>query len=340
MRIVASVDIGTYTSRLGIAQITDGHLNIIKRVSVITNLGDRVDATGKFNNQAIERVVDACAQFVNLIHEFNVEATCTTLTSAARDAKNVEMLLEKLRNLGLKPQVIAGETEARLTFLGVASDFVSEKIAVVDSGGGSTEIAIGSLKINDDVDSNNAKLENQKLQVPTLQLDCVHSFNIGARRMTERYFEGREVVSEKDISQMRQDIYPLFKKYFSRVDAMPSRMIFVGGTITSLASIDLEMVPYDSSKIHLYEFTHEGIQRCLDRFSGKTVEQIAKLPGIQQKRAPIIQGGAIIIDEILHAANMSNLTISENGLITGVVLTIIQNLNQNLTSIGWLPELS
>ena len=331
MHTVASVDIGTITSRVGIATVEDGHIVHLERTSIITDLGEGVDATGEFSQAAIDRVVKACESFVALIEQAGVEATCTTLTSAARDAKNADVLLEKLRGLGLIPQVIAGEIEAKLTFFGVASDFVGERIAVVDSGGGSTEVVVGELACD---------AGDGEPLMPQLALEQSRSFNIGARRLTERYLLRHDIATEKDRQDLRDGIYPEFVQYFSQFSSMPDRMIFVGGTITSLAAIDLEMVPYDSSRVHLLQMPKVAVERCIDKFAGKSVEQIAQLPGIQAKRAHVIQAGALIIDELLHAAQMPQLTISENGLITGVVLTITQAIEQNSTSIGWLPELS
>ena len=331
MHTVASIDIGTITSRVGIATVDNGHVVSLERTSIITDLGEGVDATGEFCDAAINRVVSACAVFVEKIKEANVEATCTTLTSAARDAKNSGVLLERLRGLGLIPQVIPGEVEAKLTFFGVASDFVGERIAVVDSGGGSTEVVIGALETSDGITS---------FELPQLMLEQSRSFNIGARRVTERYLLRNKVVSDEDRTDLRQAIYPEFKEYLSELSQMPDRMIFVGGTITSLASIDLEMVPYDSSRVHLLELPRASVKRCLEKFANKTVDEIAQLPGIQAKRAHVIQAGALIIDELLHAAEASSFTISENGLITGVVLTITQVLDENSTSISWVPELS
>lgn len=331
MHTVASIDIGTITSRVGIATVEDGRIVNLERTSIITDLGEGVDATGEFSRDAIERVVKACESFVSLIEQAGVEATCTTLTSAARDAKNADVLLEKLRSLGLAPQVIPGEIEAKLTFFGVASDFVGERIAVVDSGGGSTEIVVGELA---------CEVLGHTVSMPKLALEQSWSFNIGARRLTERYLLRHDIVSDKDRQDLRDSIYPEFKQYFSQFSSMPDRMIFVGGTITSLAAIDLEMVPYDSSRVHLLQMSKVSVERCIDKFIDKSVEQIAQLPGIQAKRAHVIQAGALIIDELLHAAQIPQLTISENGLITGVVLTITQVIDKKSTSIGWLPELS
>ena len=114
---VAAIDIGTVSSRLSLAEVAGGRVLAARKHTEITDLGQGVDATGRFAADAVARVVDACRVFVDEARAFGAEAVSTTLTSAARDAANAAELLGPLRELGLIPQVIPGEVEARLTFL-------------------------------------------------------------------------------------------------------------------------------------------------------------------------------------------------------------------------------
>lgn len=143
---VAAIDLGTVSSRLLTAEVDGGSIVRSAKRTEITDLGQGVDATGLLSDEAIDRVIGACASFVDEISAFEPDAVCCTLTSAARDAGNGRVLLSGLEGLGLRPQVIPGEVEARLTFYGVAHDFAGERIAVADSGGGSTELAQGGLR--------------------------------------------------------------------------------------------------------------------------------------------------------------------------------------------------
>ena len=140
---VAAIDLGTVSSRLVLAQVEAGAIVESSKHTEITDLGEGVDATGRFCEAAVERVLAACRMFVDEARAFGAVRICTTCTSAARDASNAALLLDGLRELGLEPQVIPGEVEARLTFFGVAHDFAGERIIVADSGGGSTELATG-----------------------------------------------------------------------------------------------------------------------------------------------------------------------------------------------------
>lgn len=133
---VAAIDLGTVSSRLVLAQVEGGAIVDSSKHTEITDLGEGVDATGRFCEAAVERVLAACRMFVDEARAFGAACICTTCTSAARDASNAALLLDGLRDLGLEPQVIPGEVEARLTFFGVAHDFAGERIIVADSGGG------------------------------------------------------------------------------------------------------------------------------------------------------------------------------------------------------------
>ena len=131
---VAAIDLGTVSSRLVLAQVEGGAIVESSKHTEITDLGEGVDATGRFCEAAVERVLAACHMFVDEARAFGAACICTTCTSAARDASNAALLLDGLRELGLEPQVIPGEVEARLTFFGVAHDFAGERIIVADSG--------------------------------------------------------------------------------------------------------------------------------------------------------------------------------------------------------------
>lgn len=114
---VAAIDLGTVSSRLVLAQVEGGAIVESSKHTEITDLGEGVDATGRFCEAAVERVLAACRMFVDEARAFGAACICTTCTSAARDASNAALLLDGLRELGLEPQVIPGEVEARLTFL-------------------------------------------------------------------------------------------------------------------------------------------------------------------------------------------------------------------------------
>lgn len=318
---IAAIDLGTVSSRLLCAEMSNGQITASTKRTVITDLGERVDATGVFAPAAIDRVTQACAEFVREAREFGAQHVCCTLTSAARDVSNGNDLLDRLRDLGLVPQVIPGEVEARLTFYGVAHDFANERIAVADSGGGSTELVVGRA-----CDGG-------------LELDCTESLNIGCRRVTERFFSSVPP-SADELDKAAAWARAQFEPYWAGLANRPERLVAVGGTVTTLVAMVHELAVYDSHFVHLRDLTIEQVEDGIDRMRSLTVEQIAQLPGIQAKRAPVILAGAIVVRELMRAGGYGRLTVSENSLLAGAAATIYEAAVSGRTVIGWIPGLS
>lgn len=320
---IAAIDLGTVSSRLSLARVRDGAIVDSRKHSIITDMGKDVDATGLFRSDSMERVVDACRAFVEEAREFGAEVTCATLTSAARDAGNAGMLLERLGALGLAPQVIPGEVEARLTFYGVAHDFPRERIAVADPGGGSTEIVVGTYDP----------------AAALLELEHVESLNIGCRRLTDRFFTA-DPPAASELAAASSWAHEQFEAYWGAVENRPRRLVSVGGTVTTLVSLAHELEPYDSSFVHLRELGLQEVEHQLARMSALSVEEIRGLKGIQPKRAPMMVAGSIIIRELLRAGGYSGLTVSESSLLAGMAATIDETLRGEAPVVGWVPVLS
>lgn len=318
---IAAIDLGTVSSRLLCAEMSNGQITASTKRTVITDLGERVDATGVFAPAAIDRVTQACTEFVREAREFGAQHVCCTLTSAARDVSNGNDLLDRLRDLGLVPQVIPGEVEARLTFYGVAHDFANERIAVADSGGGSTELVVGRASDGG------------------LELDCAESLNIGCRRVTERFFSSVPP-SADELDKAAAWARAQFEPYWAGLANRPERLVAVGGTVTTLVAMVHELAVYDSHFVHLRDLTIDQVEDGIDRMRSLTVEQIAQLPGIQAKRAPVILAGAIVVRELMRAGGYGRLTVSENSLLAGAAATIYEAAMSGRTAIGWIPELS
>lgn len=323
VRRVAAIDLGTVSSRLSLAEVAGGTVVSARKHTEITDLGQGVDATGRFDGAAVERVTAACAAFVDEARAFGAEAVSTTLTSAARDAENADELLGRLRALGLTPQVIPGEVEARLTFYGVARDFPDERIAVADSGGGSTEIVVGSYRARE----------------RALDLEHVRSLDIGCRRVTDRFLPG-DPPAAGDIARAAAWSAEQFDAYWREGGELPDRLVAVGGTVTTLVALTLGLEPYDASLVHLRDLTAREVDEAIDRMRHLTAAGIAALPGVQPKRAPVMLAGAVVIRELMRTGGYDALTVSENSLLAGAASTIGEVLSGGLPVVGWTPELS
>ncbi|MFC2765331.1 MAG: phosphatase, partial [Lancefieldella parvula] len=143
--LLAAIDIGTVTARLALAQVEDGRVIRMAKYTQIVNLGEGVDKAKRLLPEAIHRCVGCVSSYVDYAKKEGAEAVVCTLTSAARDAENAPDLGMGLASLGLEPMIIPGEIEGALTFLGVSHDFENHRILVADSGGGSTELVVGTL---------------------------------------------------------------------------------------------------------------------------------------------------------------------------------------------------
>lgn len=165
----ATIDIGTVTCRMLVADVDAAGIHELDREYAITNLGEGVDTTGFLKPCAMERVGRAIDEFMHVLERYG-DSVCVkaVATSASRDAKNSAEFVDMLAGRGIRLSVLPGEREAALSFLGASGDFAGEGIAVVDIGGGSTEVVVGNAG-----------------RAPLF----MHSFNIGCRRVTERFFD-------------------------------------------------------------------------------------------------------------------------------------------------------
>ena len=323
---IAAIDLGTVSSRLVLGEVKAGAIVSSRKHTEITDLGEGVDATGRFCEAAVERVLAACRAFVDEARAFGAECICTTCTSAARDASNAELLLGGLRKLGLLPMVIPGEVEARLTFFGVAHDFAGERILVADSGGGSTELATG---VYDPA-------------VARFELEDTVSLDIGCRRVTERFLHGEPPTPEelKAASAWAEEQFAAHWAQLPVAVELPERLVAVGGTVTTLVAMVHELKQYDPAFVHLHALGLDEVERAVERLSRLTPQQIAELDGVQPKRAPVILAGAVVIRALMRTGGYTELTVSENSLLAGMAATISEVLDGMDPTIGWTPELS
>ena len=325
MTRVAVIDVGTVTARLAIADVADGRVQRMMRQSNIVNLGEGVDQTGVLADAACKRLLSCVDGYLAELQQTNAQAVCCTLTSAARDARNSEDLLSALSARGIRAQVIPGQVEGMLTFLGVAQDFGGERLLVADNGGGSTEFALGELTADG-----------------TLQLDFVQSVDVGCRRVTEKYLSRTDPPAQADLAEAHAFARAAFGAVVSEHEASVhdiARMVMTGGTATTLVALHKQLVPYDSSQVHLATLPRDVVRAQEERLAALPVAARAELPGIQAKRAPVILGGAVAVSEAMDAFGMHELTVSESDLLFGLSLTVAATADGTPSPVGRRPSL-
>lgn len=302
---VAVVDIGTNSTRLLIAEVaSDGALTQLERESIVTRLGDRVDATGRLADDAMGRVFDALARFKEQIDGHGVAATTAVLTSAVRDASNGAAFTAQVRErFGLDAHTIDGDEEAALTFAGATSERPRNgaEVVVVDIGGGSTEFVVG--KLGDEI----------SFHVST---------QAGVVRQTERHLHDDPPPPE-GVRQLAQETQAIF------IDAIPLELrervgaaIAVAGTATSCAAIELELDPYDPTRVHGHMLELGMCELLLARLAQMTDDERRRVTGLHPDRAPTIVAGVTMLIEVLRAFGLEQVEVSEHDILRGAALRL------------------
>ena len=335
--LLAAIDIGTVTARLALAQVEDGRVIRMAKYTEIVNLGEGVDTAKRLLPEAIHRCVGCVSSYVDHARKEGAEAVVCTLTSAARDAENAPDLGMGLASLGLEPMIIPGEIEGALTFLGVSHDFENHRILVADSGGGSTELVVGTL-----VGQGAAQGAGQQLEGQQLDINFVESVDLGCRRLTERFNLSSDHPSAEDIDGAHTMAAQMMSEAIGRAQqqcAAPELLVGVGGTATSLIAIRDHLDPYDPSKVHLNHISLDEVLRIEGFLASKTLKEREDITGLQAKRAPVMLAGVILLAELMKNSGFKHLVVSESDLLFGLVITAAAVHQGKQSPVIWQPIL-
>ena len=340
--LLAAIDIGTVTARLALAQVEDGRVIRMAKYTEIVNLGEGVDTTKRLLPEAIHRCVGCVSSYVDHARKEGAEAVVCTLTSAARDAENAPDLGMGLASLGLEPMIIPGEIEGALTFLGVSHDFENHRILVADSGGGSTELVVGTLIGQPAAQGAGQQLGGQQLEGQQLDINFVESVDLGCRRLTERFNLSSDHPSAKDIDGAHKMAAQMMSEAIVRAQqqcAAPELMVGVGGTATSLIAIRDLLDPYDPAKVHLNHISLDEVSQIEGLLASKTLKEREDITGLQAKRAPVMLAGTILLAELMKNSGFKHLVVSESDLLFGLVVTAAAVHQGKQSPVIWQPIL-
>ena len=301
---VAVVDIGTNSTRLLIADVApDGALTELRRESIVTRLGDRVDATGRLQDDAMQRVFQTLARFRELIDEHGATACTAVLTSAVRDAANGADFTAGVRDgHGLDARTIGGDEEAALTFAGATSERADDgnELVVVDIGGGSTEFVVGRDGA----------------------VDFHVSTQAGVVRQTERHI-GDDPPPRAAIAELAAEVAAIIDASVpAQLRERVTQGIAVAGTATSCAAIELELDPYDPARVHGHVLTRTTCARILDCLAALANDERRAVTGLQPDRAPTIVAGVAMLIEVLDAFGLDAIEVSEHDILRGAALRL------------------
>ena len=345
--LLSAIDIGTVTARLALAQVEDGRVIRMAKYTEIVNLGEGVDTAKRLLPEAIHRCVGCVSSYVDHARKEGAEAVVCTLTSAARDAENAPDLGMGLASLGLEPMIIPGEIEGALTFLGVSHDFENHRILVADSGGGSTELVVGTLAGQPAAQGagqqlGGQQLEGQQFGGQQLDINFVESVDLGCRRLTERFNLSSDYPSAEDIDGAHKMAAQMMSEAIGRAQqqcAAPELLVGVGGTATSLIAIRDHLDPYDPAKVHLNHISLDEVLQIEGLLASKTLKEREDITGLQAKRAPVMLAGTILLAELMKNSGFKHLVVSESDLLFGLVVTAAAVHQGKQSPVIWQPIL-
>jgi exopolyphosphatase/guanosine-5'-triphosphate,3'-diphosphate pyrophosphatase len=316
MSRVAAIDCGTNSIRLLVADITtrdDGttEQRDVHREMRIVRLGQGVDATGELASEALERTRAALADYEAVICREGAERVRMVATSATRDARNREDFFGMVHDtLGIDAEVISGDEEANLSFVGAVGDLDPDDgpFVVVDVGGGSTELVVGAL-------------EDGKATV-----QAARSVDVGSVRLTERCLAG-DPPSGDEVAEARRVATGILDEAFDAVPVEGVRTwVGVAGTITTLSAVALGLEEYDPEVVHHSRLANEDLHRVADELLGMSREERKGHTVIHPGRIDVIGAGALIVDvlarELKDRAGVAGMVVSEHDILDGIARSI------------------
>ncbi len=307
-RRVAAIDCGTNSIRLLIADVdaTTGGLDDVVRRMEIVRLGEDLDRTGSLSQSALDRTLSAVDDYAGVIRQHDVERVRFIATSATRDARNRSVFVDAVRErLGVEPEVISGDDEAKLSFVGATHELVAAEhplpYLVVDIGGGSTEFVMGD---------------------PINGISAAMSVDVGCVRMTERHFVN-DPPHPAEVSAARDDIEAALKHVAT---VMPLRqtktMVGLAGSVTTVAALSLGLWEYDPAQIHGARIEAVNVHRTCEELLYSAHEKRSSNPVIHPGRVDVIAAGSLVLSTIVAVVGVPDLLVSEHDILDGIALSI------------------
>jgi exopolyphosphatase/guanosine-5'-triphosphate,3'-diphosphate pyrophosphatase len=299
---VAAVDCGTNSIRLLVADVGASQLREIDRRLEIVRLGQGVDETRRLDPAALARTFTSCRAYAKEIEELGVERVRFVATSASRDAENQSEFVTGIEEiLGVTPEVISGDEEARLSFDGATRSLRATAAGhpppylVVDIGGGSTEFVLGENAV-----------------------DAARSVDIGCVRLTERHLRTNPPTAAQ-VAAARADIAWAIDQAAHIVPLAQVRtLVGLAGSVTTVAAIALGLDTYDPRRIHHSVLSAAEVRRVSDELLRMSHEERAALPVMHSGRVDVIGAGALILAETVDRVGVEHVVVSEHDILDGI----------------------
>jgi exopolyphosphatase/guanosine-5'-triphosphate,3'-diphosphate pyrophosphatase len=306
---VAAVDCGTNSLRLLVTDITDGQQRDVDRRLEIVRLGQGVDRAGRFAPDALARTLDVVEKYAERIDELGVERVRMVATSASRDAADRDVFATGVYAvLGVVPEVISGDEEARLSFAGATRGLLPSLTApylVADIGGGSTELAYGKTAV-----------------------EAACSIDLGCVRLSERYF-GADPPLPQEVRAARAEIEAALADATSVVPiSAAGSLVGLAGSVTTVAAIYLGLPRYDPAQVHHARVPGVAVREISDRLLATTHEELATIPVMHPGRVDVIAAGALVLRGVTDRSGVDEVIASEADLLDGIAWELARSVEQ------------
>ena len=293
---IASLDLGSNSTRLLIAEVSEEKFNTLERSHVVTKMAEGLEENGFISDEARKRVIKTLKTFVKQIKKHEVVEVFAVGTAAMRDSSNTDEFIDEIkRKLDIEVEIITGQQEGIITSLGVHHFMDNlQNYLIVDIGGRSTEFIYE---------------DNNKV--------VSHSLDLGVVTLTERYFSELPA-NRENILKAEQEV---IEKISNLKISNNKLLIGVSGTATSLGSIYLEQERFNEDPIHNIEISQlelTNIKNIVEKLSEPEI--ITKFNGVDPKRAKTITSGIVILENIMKRYENSSIIISKNDILEGLIL--------------------
>lgn len=308
---VAAIDCGTNSIRLLVADLPEESagsqaplVDLTRRMEIV-RLGQGVDRTGRLAPEAIERTRVALASYAADIEKLGADRVRMCATSASRDAANAADFTDMVqRTLGVAPEVVTGDEEARLSFTGAVRGLpadAKEPFLVVDIGGGSTEFVVGDRAAG---------------------VRAAISVDIGCVRMTERHLPGDPPTPDQ-VAAAQADIAAAVDRALAVVPGREAAtLVGLAGSVTTVVAIAQGLREYDPERIHHARVSYEAVAQVTKDLLGQTREQRLATPVMHPGRADVIGAGALVLRVIMERAGMPSVVASEHDILDGIAWSL------------------
>jgi exopolyphosphatase/guanosine-5'-triphosphate,3'-diphosphate pyrophosphatase len=304
---LAAIDCGTNSTRLLVSRGEGSMWTAVDRQNTITRLGQGVDATGRLDPAAIERTLDALRRYERSLDANEVSALRITATSAARDASNAAELFDAAEAIvGVRPELLSGAEEGALSFTGATAELdpADGPFLVVDIGGGSTELIVG-----------------------TTEVEAVRSLDLGCVRLTEKHLASDPPAPE-ELSNAIAEATELFDDVLREVPAFSEARVLVGvaGTVSTVAAVEIGLAEWDRDVIHHFHLTHAAAEDVFRTLATEKASDRAHNPGLEPARVDVIVGGCCALVSLFRSLGADEMLVSESDILDGLVQSLAVKL--------------